>query len=313
MDYIVGIDGGGTKTEAVVIDTSGNRLFGCTGESTNSKAIGFEQASRHLEAVLDKVLQHEACASERCLAVCIGMAGTDTAEEKQAVEAVLRAYQTRVGAAFEVFVRNDAEIVLMASLRREYGIAVVSGTGSIVFGCTPEGRRYRVGGWGHLLGDEGSGYQIGLHALQAVMRSHDGICPATALTDMIRRTYGLDSITELKTYIYGPDIRKKDVAAFAELCINASKQGDAVAVRIIEGAAAELAVAAAALVRKDAWFPDSDLVTTGSVFKHSPLFADTFRQTISETFPGLRLHPASEQPAAYGAALLGFELFQRTR
>jgi N-acetylglucosamine kinase-like BadF-type ATPase len=207
---------------------------------------------------------------------------------------------------------NDAQIALMATLADDRGIIVISGTGSIVFGLTGTRQKYRVGGWGHLLGDEGSGYDIGIRTLRAAMRSHDGIEPPTSLASRIVEAYGFKAVTDLRTYIYQPHLKKHDIAKFAELCIRADEQGDRTARAILEASANDLADAAAALVRKDAWFESCDLVTTGSIFRYSKSFGDRFRHNLQLHAPHVRIHPSAREPA-YGAALLAWRQLRQNQ
>lgn len=311
MKYVIGIDGGGTKTEALVVTADGLEHGGFTVPSTNPHAVTFEQATAHMGQLLDLVFSAPETQGLTCAAVCLGLAGVDTEEERARFREYLEAYRVRRSLAFELFLNNDAQIALMATLGDDRGIIVISGTGSIAYGLTEQGNRFRTGGWGNLLGDEGSGYDIGLRALRAAMRSHDGIEPPTMLTGMIVDACGFNSITELRSYIYRPHIKKHDIARFAELCIRADEAGDAAAGAIVRTAATELSNTAAALVRKDAWFEQCDLVTSGSIFTHSRRFAESFRSGLLERAPRVRMHPAAREPA-YGAALLAWrQLVQR--
>ncbi|WP_158289269.1 BadF/BadG/BcrA/BcrD ATPase family protein [Paenibacillus flagellatus] len=303
MRYVIGIDGGGTKTEALVLAEDGREWGGLVVDSTNPFAVSFEQATRNMASLLDKAFSIPELREATCEAVCLGLAGVDTDDERARFRSFVEQYRDERGLVFETFMNNDAQIALMATLGDDRGIIVISGTGSIAFGLTEDRRKFRVGGWGPLLGDEGSGYDIGVRTLKAAMRSHDGIEPATLLTESIVRTYGFASVTDLRTYIYQPHLKKHDIAKFAELCIRADEQGDDTAGRILDAAAGDLAASAAALVRKDPWFEQCRLVTTGSIFRHSTRFADAFRTGLGRLAPNVRVIPSEREPA-YGAALL---------
>lgn len=125
-----------------------------------------------------------------------------------------------------VWVVSEGEIALMATLGHTHGVLCISGTGSIVYGFTLEGERYRAGGWGHLLGDEGSGYRIGQRALQVVMQSYDGVLPPTRLTPLLLKKLKLRDISELKTRVYQMDWGKTETASIARLAIEAAESGD---------------------------------------------------------------------------------------
>lgn len=305
MRYVIGIDGGGTKTEALLLADNALERGGIAAESTNPHAVTFERATRNMETLLDRVFAQPEVRDMTCSAVCLGLAGVDTEEERTRFRQFIEDYRARRGLVFETYMNNDAQIALMATLGDDRGIIVISGTGSIAYGLTGDRRKFRVGGWGHLLGDEGSGYDIGIRTLRAAMRSHDGIEPPTMLGDMIAQAYGFAAVTELRGYIYQPHLKKHDIARFAELCIRADERGDAAASGILQTAARDLAESAAALVHKDDWFASCDLVTTGSIFIYSKRFAEAFGEELRRRAPGVRIRPATREPA-YGAALLAW-------
>ena len=307
LQYVIGIDGGGTKTEALVLSEDGRVRNGFTGGAANPRAVTFETASQNIAQLLDQVFAEPELEPNSCTAVCLGLAGVDSPDERMQMRQFIENYRNERGLPFAIQITNDAQIALTASLGSDCGIIVISGTGSIAYGWTPEGKAYRTGGWGHLLGDEGSGYDIGSSVLKAVMHAYDGLNPPTALTGMIMDAYGFGAITDLKSYIYAPHIQKSDIAKFAEFAIRAAEDRDETAERIIRQAAEKLAETAAALVRKDSWFATCDLVTSGSIFAHSDLFAKTFAERLKPLAPGIRLQPSSRKPA-YGAALMARRL-----
>ncbi|WP_127585216.1 BadF/BadG/BcrA/BcrD ATPase family protein [Paenibacillus koleovorans] len=326
MRLAIGIDGGGTKTEAIALRSDAlmpeaaiSGLLGpasgtpssaivarTAGLSTNPHAVTFDGAMANLAALLDALRAEPAAAGAEWDSVVLGLSGVSTDDEQAAVYRYLEQYKAERGMRFDCAIRNDAQIALMATLGREEGIIAISGTGSIISGLTPSGAAYRTGGWGHLLGDEGSGYDIGLRMLKTVMRSYDGILPPTSMTAALLERLGFASLLELKAYVYQPSVKKSDIAGFAEIAIRACEAGDPGATAVVEACAGELAAAAVALIRKDGWFTGCDLVMTGSVFKHSPTFAHVFRTHVAHAYPEIKFHTA-EQPPAYGAALLALK------
>ncbi len=281
MKFAIGIDGGGSKTEAVAVDDSGAELERFTGKASNPYAVTFEQAMIHIAEICDYFFSQPKFAGGDCLGICLGLAGADNEEERCAFARSLEEYAARRGKRCRIWITNDAEIALMAALRKNSGIAAIAGTGSIVYGLTEDGTRFRVGGWGHLLGDEGSGYKIGLHTLQAVMRSYDGVYPPTRLTELTLNKLGLASAPDLKHAVYQQEMKKQHVASFAELCIRASALGDGVAINIIDDAAAELALLTLALREKHPYFQHAPIAAAGSIFKHSRRYLDTFQQCLA--------------------------------
>jgi N-acetylglucosamine kinase-like BadF-type ATPase len=302
--YVIGIDGGGTKTEAVVLGADGKQLSALTGKATNPHAVGFDTAMQHLTELLSEIWTNPAYGREFCIGIAIGLAGVDSPQEKQKVLEAMERFLQQQSVKSTVSISNDAEIGLMATLGKQQGLVVISGTGSIVYGITPEGDKLRTGGWGHLLGDQGSGYAIGLQTLRAVMQSHDGVYSQTRMTELILKEYGFLSPVELKSYIYAPVIKKQDIADFARFCIvSAEEHQDEQAILILHLAAEELAMQTKALIHKHPAFASGDLVLSGSIFKHSCYMYKSFESQIRDTFPQLHIHMARQTPA-YGAALL---------
>lgn len=317
MRYVIGIDGGGTKTEAVIMNLSGEIAGSFEVGATNPNAVSYDVARGNLYRLLDCCFNDAGMAAADCLAVSLGLSGVDSAEEREKIAASLREYGDRHGCSCDILIHNDAEIALMAALGRNRGIIAISGTGAIVFGVAPDGIRYRTGGWGHILGDQGSGYDIGLSVLQTVMRSYDGVCPETALTGLVLEKHGFSSPEQLRTYIYQPHIQKANIAEYAHLCIRAAEtMQDAAARQIVEKAARELAALTNALRGKHPYFADAPVAATGSIFKHSELFRDTYRRCLNEWNEQRRLDrrtdvAISERKPAHGAALLALQAAAR--
>lgn len=310
MEIFIGVDGGGTKTEATAIRSSGEVLSRFTGGSTNPYIVTFDKAMEELQVVLDGLLAFIIDKSFSITSICLGMSGVSSVEECRRVQARLLSYFQQRQRSVHIYMRSEAEISLMAVLERQYGILAISGTGSNTYGITKSGDIHRVGGWGHLLGDEGSGYQIGLQALKSVIKSHEGITPPTIMSSLMIAAHPLQHITDLKSYIYQPAITKQHIASFARCCIEAADAGDEAAIRIIRQQAEELADTTSALIRQQAEFAESDLVWIGSIFKHSPLFRKTYCSSLLSRYPQLRFPEGNrERTPAHGAALLACKLF----
>src|SRR6266545_4619339 len=165
--HVLGIDAGGTKTVCLLADAQGAIVAEGRGPGANLHTAG--------ELAVEKVLHEvmEAAIGDREIslaAICIGIAGVDREDEAQTVGAIMR----RIARHSRVVVVNDALIALVAGAGDAPGIVVNAGTGSIVYGRNAKGEAARAGGWGHIIGDEGSGYWIGREALAAVMRAGDG-------------------------------------------------------------------------------------------------------------------------------------------
>ncbi len=189
-EYILGIDGGGTKTLALLGDLDGNTLaHGLSGPS-NYNAVGFDEACSALESAI-RIARKDYPGEISVL--CLGLAGAGRKEDVQR-------FENWAGYTFPrtvVKVVSDADVLLMASAPVGPALALICGTGSIVYGRTVRGDLIRAGGWGYLFGDEGSGFAIGIAALRNVMQAYDGRGPATILSELVLERYGLHNPSEL--------------------------------------------------------------------------------------------------------------------
>jgi len=306
MAYYIGVDGGGTKTELAAVGEDGRTLLRAAGASTNPHAVGEDAAVRELLSLLETIALSNAVRGLELGGVCLGLSGVASDAEAAPFREAAAGFLQRIGASNALLTfLSEAEISLMAALGRAYGLLAVSGTGSIVYGVEPDGTRRRAGGWGHLLGDEGSGYAIGVRTLKAAMAAYDGVVSPTAIVPSLLETYAFRDITELKAYIYGPSIAKADIAAFAKIAIDACERGDAVAGEIVRSEAAALAAAAAALLDRHPRFASEEMAFAGSVFRSSRTFRESFQRSLAARHPGVRFAAAdSLRTPAEGAALL---------
>jgi len=306
MAYYIGVDGGGTKTELAAVGEDGRTLCRAAGASTNPHAVGEGAAVRELVSLMETIAGADGVRGLRVGGICLGLSGVASDAEEAPFRGAVAGFLQRIGASHApVSFLSEAEISLMAALGRAHGLLAVSGTGSIVYGVEPDGTRRRAGGWGHLLGDEGSGYAIGVRTLKAAMAAYDGAVGSTDIVPSILRSYAFKDITELKAYIYGPSIAKADIAAFARIAIDACERGDAVAAEIVRGEASALAATAAALLDRHPRFAAEEMAFAGSVFRSSKTFRDAFRRSLAARYPELRFaaEPSGRTPAE-GAALL---------
>ena len=181
-----------------------------------------------------------------------------------------------------VYVINDVVAAWAVGTLCEPGIAVISGTGSHVFGVNAAGASWRTGGWGHVLGDEGSGYWLGLHGLKAALAYRDASGPETVLLEEALVEYSLDAIEDLPTPFYGKPLTKDEVARFAIRVERAADGGDEVAAGLFEQAGRDLAVQIRAVV--DSLELGSEpfvIAEVGSVLHGSAILRERFEEHVS--------------------------------
>jgi len=239
----LGVDGGGTKTRAVVVDAAGVERGAATGAGANPHRVGVERA---VEAVTATAAEAARLAGGRLPleAAWLGLSGLDAPADYAALAPRLASL---AGATHLV---NDAEL-LLAALPTQVGVALIAGTGSIAVGRNAAGATTRVGGWGHALGDEGSGYALGGAALVAAARAADGRGAPTILLQRILDAWGLAEARQLIARVYAGagGSETAPVAQVAPVVLHAARDGDAVAQGIVQRGAEELALAALTAAR----------------------------------------------------------------
>jgi N-acetylglucosamine kinase-like BadF-type ATPase len=244
--YLLGVDGGGSKTTALLADLAGHLQGRGRAGASNFQVIGHQAAQAALQQAIAAAFADAGLALGRIAGLCLGLAGVDRPGER----ALLQAWAEQVAPGARVVVANDAELVLAAGTPAAWGLALICGTGSIVYGRSSDGQFARAGGWGYLLGDEGSGYAIGLAGLRAVMRAYDGRGPATALTEAILGSWSLATPADLVSRVYRESTGKAEIAALAATVERVAIQGDGVAGKILAEASRELALAARAVIAR---------------------------------------------------------------
>jgi len=241
----LGVDGGGSHTVALAADDRGRILGRGEAQASNLYSVGLQAAQ---EAILQAIEQALAAAGARLpvAAACLGLAGIG----RPAEQALWQRWALDVRLAERVLVVHDSDLVLAAGTPAGWGLALIAGTGSIALGRSVGGAWARAGGWGYLLGDEGSGYAVGLAALQAVARAADGRAPATALAQAILAHWQLAEPSQLIGFVYRTRVPRVEIAGLAPLVEKAAAAGDPVAQAILQAAGAELARALDAVGRR---------------------------------------------------------------
>jgi N-acetylglucosamine kinase-like BadF-type ATPase len=252
--FVIGVDGGGTHTRVCVAAMDGRILARHEAGSSAISVNGMPRAQHILE---DAIAQAKLAAGlndqDELRAICFGLSGVDRADER---EPMMRWAASQFTARAEVV--NDCGIVLEAGSASGWGVALIAGTGAIGFGKSPEGRRGRAGGWGYLVGDEGSAYDIAREGLRAALRAVDGRGEPTDLVSVIQSHLKVDRMSALVPVIYrhntsdagGSPIRPDQLAALAPLVTRTAEMGDGVAQGIVQRAGRELSLTVLAVARQ---------------------------------------------------------------
>lgn len=300
--YVLGLDGGATKTISVVLDQDQSVLGRAEAGPSNHQNVGEEAAEGAIRLATQSAL--EACDHPPIEAACWGMAGLDRAED----ERIIRRMAERVMPEVPVTIVHDSTIALVGGTRGDrFGVVIIAGTGSIAVAYHPDGDIARSGGWGHLLGDEGSGYDIARRGLNAVTRAADGRAPGTSLIEDMINAAGASSVEGLADRIYLESWGITEIAALAPVVVRAAEQGDSTAHAIMEYAAEELALAAEIAVGElgmaDLAF---SVVLTGGIFAGSALLRERISDVIGEFAPRAEPTLPKAEPVI-GAALIALD------
>jgi glucosamine kinase len=299
--YVMGIDGGATKTLAAVIDLDAGAVHLAEGGPSNEDAIGAAAAVDALLEVADEALQRAGIVQGELATAVLAVAGTDT----DALARRVRSVRTD-----DWIVVNDVVGAWAAATGGRPGVGAISGTGSNVFGVGRGGQAWRVGGWGHLLGDQGGGYWLGNHAIRSALADRDGSGPQTALSAAAEEFFGVASVEALAPLVYAKPLTKGEIAAFAVVACELAQGGDSVARDLYRRGAAELAAqivvvlehtglsAGSADTPRSRGGGDGDFPVglIGSVFRAGPIFVDPIAAAVHEVAPRARVSVVEMAP-----------------
>jgi N-acetylglucosamine kinase-like BadF-type ATPase len=269
---VIGIDGGASHTVAVLADARTGEARG-RGEAgpSNMQAVGVPKALQALDMAVDAAFMRAGVPRAKVAAAALGLAGVDGSEGLD----VVRGWSAEVRLADRLSVANDATLLFAAGTPEGWGLAVVAGTGSIALALDRQAKDARAGGWGYLLGDEGSAYRTGLLGLRAACRAADGVGEPTALLPALLKELGSAEPRDFIHAVYRGVWDKAFVAGLAPLVLDTAASGDAVATAIFEEEARELAKTAAGAVARGG-LPRDGLpvaLTGGMVVENAPFRA----------------------------------------
>lgn len=292
MEYVIGIDAGGTKTVGLLADAEGKIL--------RSARVGGANLRVHGELGVEKTLFSllELLDPPRVDALCLGIAGVDREADRELLREVFR----RLGVRHRVAIVHDAWIALVAGSPSRTGIVLVAGTGSIAFGVDPAGKTARAGGWGYLLGDEGSAYWLGHAAVRLGVRAADGRGPQTLLFERISERLSISNPRDLVEWFYRQEQVRTRIAELAAVVEEAACEGDEAAQDLLDQGARHLTRAARAVDRQ-LQFPEAyPLVLSGGAFRACPSLVRRIAARLDD-LPNARVLQLQEEPAQGAVAL----------
>jgi N-acetylglucosamine kinase-like BadF-type ATPase len=304
MKYLIGIDGGGTKTDCAIADLSGKIIHQTTGKPSNFLVIGVEEAIENVFALIEENLFALEGDFADVKQIVIGVAGAGREEDAKLLEKSFKDYADQERIHFKgVKVLSDAHIALEGAFPNSAGCILIAGTGSILFGKDEKGTIHRVGGFGRLIGDEGSGYSIGRKALNAVSKASDGRGEETMISDLLDAKMNHNTSKNIINKVYN---EKLDVASVAKIVIQAAEEGDPIAEDILDEEADELVLHIRSLIDK-IHTSNLNVAFSGSLIDNKNFYSDLLKNKIKSTLPNVKVVKPANPPVS-GAILFAKRL-----
>ncbi|HEX6542229.1 MAG TPA: BadF/BadG/BcrA/BcrD ATPase family protein [Ktedonobacterales bacterium] len=300
MRYVIGVDGGGTKTNAVVLGEDVGVSGMATTGPANQRSVGMEAASANIAQAVLGAIQASGLSLAQISAITMCLAGFDTDLDLPVPQRAMRT----IGYTGPTIIENDVVGAWAGATEANAGVVMIAGTGATGLGMNARGELWRTDGWDYILGDAGSGYAIGLEAIRAAMRMLDGREKPSPLLRELRVVYGVDSAEDMRRLVDSMPFGKFEIAAFSAKVWEVAEQGDTAAQGIFAEAGRRLGESARAIIEMLAMQEDTFPVSTvGSVFKSEPWVTEPFRQIIHQAAPHALFRPPVHPPEV-GAALL---------
>lgn len=306
MGYVLAIDGGGSKTQVVCADETGQVVGEGFSGPTSLEVTNPGAASFNLREAIRQAIEKLPPAATITKAV-MGLAGLDSpAEEVLARQAFSPCLDAFPGISFILV--NDIVIALEGGTSKSDAIALISGTGSNCYGRNQQGQTAKSGGMGWLLTDQGSGYAIGRATLRMAVKSYDGRIKKSQIEQLVCEHFRISSIADLENKIYSPQLSKTEVAELAQVCLRSFDQGDEVAKGIFDHSVNELGIMAETVIRKinldDKPF---DCVLAGSITKIAYVQSQ-LTERLAKSFPQMQVIVPTTAPV-HGALNLALKLW----
>ncbi len=304
-NYVLGIDGGGTKTVAAIVETSGRLVAMAHAGPSNIDDIGAAAAQQNISAAIQQARQEAGLRDEPFASTFWGMAGIVTEYDRSAIRQI--ALNLNVADTHHIGVDHDCRIALAGGLSGRPGIVLITGTGSSCYGRNADGEDWLSGGWGYLISDEGSAYWIGLQALRVAIAVHDGRLQYSSIYDTVRSRLHMSELRELMHRLYVQGMSRSEIAAFAPLVTEAALQGDQAAILVLEQAGKDLAACVIAVAKKLRLAgAGCEIVQIGGLLNAGDIYLKPLRSEILRQIPGAHF-TSPDLPPVLGACVLALQ------
>ena len=299
MEYLIGIDGGGTKTKCVLADSNKKILHECSGGPSNFLILGTETVSETLFKLIEEC-KEKLQISYSEISVVLGTTGAGRRSDAETLEKAFANYCQSKSIQLKSFrVESDARIALEGAFSGNPGSILIAGTGSIMFGKDAKENIHRVGGFGRYIGDEGSGFAIGKKGLIAASRAFDGRGGKTTLLNLLAEKFKIDTPENLIIEVYRNNF---DIASAAPLVFEAAEQNDPACLKIIEEETDELLLHLVTMHEK---INETVLHVSfiGGLISSDNIYSRTLLKKIKDSPVDIHIKPA-DHPPAMGAVLM---------
>lgn len=282
-NYFIGVDGGGSKTSCVIGDSTGRIICTVVGEGSNIKSTKPEKVRVQMIELLNELIKKSGIKKEQVSGLFVGTAGGDRESDKKTWYDWMNSYFSPHPCPIQI--TNDALPALVSGTFSFNGLVIIAGTGSIVYLVQDNGdRTTRSGGWGYLLGDEGSGYHIGNEALRFVTKyydQHGDLVPIERLTQKVLWHYNLQNTSDIITAVYEHKNPRASIASLAKPVLDLAEQKYEPAVEIIDQAVRALVELLTTIFNSEKTARKLPIVLCGGLFSNELFFA-TFKDAMSK-------------------------------
>ncbi len=302
MKYVIGIDGGGTKTQAALLKLNGEVASRDETGPSNYHNVGVEQARIALEEACVKVIRKAGVDAKDVGVVVASLAGLDCSLDFKAMQKTVEGFP--IGS---ITLVHDSMAALYATNAGRESAIIIAGTGSATAGINSRGEYARAGGWGYLLADEGSGFYVAKRGIIATLLEYEERGPKTMITKILLKRFNANTPDEIIWHVYTRGISVTEFARLAPLVTEAALNGDEVAVSILCDAGRELANTVSGVIRRlkmeDDMFP---IGLIGGVFKAGRLVTKPLEETVHKVAPKSYL-TSPRFPPVIGSSLIALE------
>jgi N-acetylglucosamine kinase-like BadF-type ATPase len=275
---VIGLDGGGTSTRALLADVSGASLSEAAGAACTVSSMPIGDALRSAIATIRSAIDNACVSFADVRAICAGVAGVSVEHARLSLEEEIRRFFPDAAVA----VVPDYAVAYSGALGGQPGVVVIAGTGSIAYGEDAAGRARRAGGYGYLIDDSGSGFAVGRAALSAVLRAADGSGSPTALCDLVLAAMAVGSVDEIVSSVYGGSVDNTAVAGLARQVSRAAMSGDTVAQEILIAAGEALGELAASVTGPLFGDEPANVAMSGGLWDAGLFIRTSFKRALAD-------------------------------